>query len=76
MNSWTTQDAQVRTWDSSTQLTLRGFESDLIDLADWSLEDLRVSDGELLSRSLDRQLRQVHRPRGNFVDDSPPDRVD
>jgi hypothetical protein len=52
-------------------------ESELIDLTGCSLKDLHLRDEEFLATSLDRLLRQVHRPRGNFSGGGgEPDRVD
>jgi FXSXX-COOH protein len=58
------------------ELPVPDIESELPDLSDCSLEDLRSRDEESLAASLDRLLSQVHRPRGNFAGSGSPDRVD
>jgi hypothetical protein len=58
------------------ELPVPDIESELIDLSGCSLEDLRSRDDGPLAASLDRLLSQVQRPRGNFGDSNPPDRVD
>jgi hypothetical protein len=57
-------------------LQARDLESDLLDLTECCLEDLRGIDPALLAPSLDRQLNRVYRIHGNFGDSGSPDRVD
>jgi hypothetical protein len=49
----------------------RELESSVMDLTDWSLEDLRNSDFERFLPSAASLLRQVFRPRANYTDDVP-----
>lgn len=51
------------------------FETDLVDLTELSISDLRTCAPSLLAHSMNRILRQVERPRAN-IGQSPPGRAD
>jgi hypothetical protein len=50
--------------------------TELIDLADCSLRDLRMSQSDDLTMTIQRVLRQVERPRANLGGSGPPGRAD
>jgi hypothetical protein len=50
-------------------------ETDLLDLTEIPISDLRVYDDDLLTRSMRRILSQVERPRAN-IGQGPPGRAD
>jgi len=54
----------------------RDLESDVIDLTDCSLAELRACGIESLEPALDRLLRQVYRPRSNYGGTGEPGRAD
>ncbi|MEV5959844.1 hypothetical protein AB0M11_39945 [Streptomyces sp. NPDC051987] len=50
--------------------------SELPDLSDTALSELRAQSPDLYARALQRLLRQVERPRVNFATDPGPGRAD
>lgn len=64
----------MHTSDTSTGQEYLG--SELIDLSEVPLADLRTQSPRLHARSLERLLRQVERPRINFAGDPGPGRAD
>jgi len=63
--------------DDSADFLPRKLESDLIDLTVCSLREIWSLDIRFVAVSLDRLLRQVNRPRGNFAGGGgEPDRID
>lgn len=58
------------------ELSLEHVETELIDLTDVSLADLRDYDATDLAPSMARLMHQVKRPRANLGGSNPPGRVD
>jgi hypothetical protein len=50
--------------------------TELIDVSELSIAELRSCDESILAPSLDRIMRQINRPRGNISESGPPGRVD
>lgn len=50
--------------------------TELIDISELSIAELRSCDESILAPSLDRIMRQINRPRGNISESGPPGRVD
>lgn len=50
--------------------------SELVDLSDCSLRDIRTQHGRVPSAAVSQALRQVERPRANLGGAGPPGRAD
>jgi hypothetical protein len=62
--------------NGAVDLSPTDVETDLVDLSDISLSTLHLCDRVALSRSVERLLTQVDRPRANLGGNGPPGRVD
>ena len=61
---------------SAVEQPPRQAPTELIDLSDISIAELRDCDERIIAPSRERILRQINRPRGNISESGPPGRVD